>query len=73
MQTEVAAKPRDCLACRLVGSAGLVGIGGYLGSVAWKNKTFAGRYTISTLSFGKNLLCFIQDVFCVILSCISIK
>ncbi|KAG6448105.1 hypothetical protein O3G_MSEX005313 [Manduca sexta] len=52
MSTEVKARPKDCLACRIVGAAGLIGIGGYLANYAWKNKTFAGRYTLSTLSFA---------------------
>ncbi|CAG9791831.1 unnamed protein product [Diatraea saccharalis] len=51
-KTEVATGPKDCLGCRLVGAAGLVGIGGYLANYAWKNKTFAGKLTLSTLSLG---------------------
>lgn len=57
MTKEETAKPRDCLACRLVGSAGLIGIGAYLANYAWKNKSFAGRVTLSTLSLGKLICC----------------
>lgn len=53
MPAVVEQKTRDCLGCRLVGSAGLVGIGAYLANVAWKNKTFAGRVVVSTLSLGE--------------------
>lgn len=55
MTTEVAAKPRDCRACQITSSAGLIGIGGYLANIAYKNNTFAGKYTISCLSFGNFL------------------
>lgn len=53
MAKEVNAKPKDCTACRLVGAAGLVGIGGYLANYAWKNKTFAGKLALSTFSLGE--------------------
>lgn len=55
MAKETNTKPKDCMACRLVGAAGLVGIGGYLANYAWKNKTFAGKLTLSTFSLGKRL------------------
>lgn len=54
MSSVVSDRPRDCLGCRVVGAAGLIGIGAYLANVAWKNKTFAGRVTFSTISLGKN-------------------
>ncbi|KAI5641894.1 hypothetical protein NE865_05893 [Phthorimaea operculella] len=50
MVKEVSAPPKDCLACRLVGAAGMCGIGAYLANIAWKNKTLPGRVVISTLS-----------------------
>ncbi|VVC99060.1 unnamed protein product [Leptidea sinapis] len=50
MPSVVTDRPRDCTACRIVGAVGLLGIGGYLANVAWKNKTFAGKLVISTLS-----------------------
>ncbi|CAH2063600.1 unnamed protein product, partial [Iphiclides podalirius] len=45
-------RPRDCMGCRIVGAAGLIGIGAYLANVAWKNKTFVGRITFSTISLA---------------------
>ncbi|RVE48667.1 hypothetical protein evm_006738 [Chilo suppressalis] len=51
-EVEVTATPKDCLGCRIVGAVGLVGIGGYLANYAWKNKTFAGKLTLSTLSLA---------------------
>ncbi|CAK1578109.1 unnamed protein product [Parnassius mnemosyne] len=45
-------RPRDCFGCRIVGAAGLIGIGAYLSNVAWKNKTIAGRVTFSTISLA---------------------
>lgn len=52
MSTTAESKPRDCFACRAVGGAGLIGIGGYLGVNATKNKSTAGKYFLSCLSFG---------------------
>ncbi|CAK1551631.1 unnamed protein product [Leptosia nina] len=52
MPSVVADRPRDCTSCRIVGSIGLVGIGGYLANVAWQNKTFIGKLTISTMSLA---------------------
>lgn len=52
MPTDIENRPRDCTACRIVGSVGLVGIGSYLANAAWKNKTFAGKVVISSFSLG---------------------
>ncbi|PZC76758.1 hypothetical protein B5X24_HaOG204146 [Helicoverpa armigera] len=46
------ATPRDCLSCRIVGAVGMVGIGGYLANSACKNKSTAGKYGLSMLSFA---------------------
>lgn len=53
--TATAPRPRDCLACRIVGAVGMVGIGGYLANSACKNKSLSGKYALSVLSFGNYL------------------
>ena len=53
MTTEVENRPRDCTACRMVGSVGLVGIGAYLANAAFKNKNLPGKIFVATISFSK--------------------
>ncbi|CAD0198958.1 unnamed protein product [Chrysodeixis includens] len=53
MTSTVTSRPRDCMACRLVGAAGMIGIGGYLANSACKNSSLSGKYTLSMLSFDK--------------------
>ncbi|KPJ10559.1 hypothetical protein RR48_06353 [Papilio machaon] len=52
MTSTVSSRPRDCLGCRIVGAAGLIGIGAYLANVAWKNQSFIGKVTFSTVSLA---------------------
>lgn len=55
MPTVIENRPKDCTACRIVGSVGLVGIGAYLANAGWKNKTLVGKVVISSFSLGNYL------------------
>lgn len=60
MTNEVENRPRDCTACRTVGSVGLVGIGAYLANAAFKNKTLPGKIVVATISLSKSKFIYLQ-------------